>query len=68
MENVVYLLGAEFSAPLGLPVMKDFLLKSKDLYFQNRDEYGHFVEVIEEVIEEINSLNDLPLRLEGTKK
>jgi hypothetical protein len=30
IEKVTYILGAGFSAPLGLPVMGDFLLKSKD--------------------------------------
>jgi len=33
LEKVVYLLGAGFSAPLGLPVMSNFLEKSKDIYF-----------------------------------
>ena len=32
-ELVVYLLGAGFSAPLGLPVMSNFLEKSKDLFY-----------------------------------
>ena len=29
MEKVVYLLGAGFSAPLGIPVMGNFLTRSK---------------------------------------
>ena len=33
MEKITYVLGAGFSAPLGIPVMRDFLTKSKDLYF-----------------------------------
>src|SRR5260370_8302110 len=45
MENVVYLLGAGFSAPLGLPVMSNFLVKSKDIYFQNPEKYKHFQDV-----------------------
>jgi hypothetical protein len=32
VDRVVYLLGAGFSAPLGLPVMSNFLMKSKDLF------------------------------------
>jgi len=32
MERVVYILGAGFSAPLGLPVMNDLMIKAKDLY------------------------------------
>jgi hypothetical protein len=31
-ENVVYILGAGFSAPLGLPLVSNFITKSKDLY------------------------------------
>lgn len=31
-ENVVYILGAGFSAEFGLPVMSNFLEKSKDMY------------------------------------
>ncbi len=29
-ERVLYILGAGFSAPLGIPVMHNFLLKAKD--------------------------------------
>ncbi|RAK04008.1 SIR2-like protein [Halanaerobium saccharolyticum] len=45
MENVVYILGAGFSAPLGLPVMSNFLSKSKDMYFNTDGEYDYFDEV-----------------------
>ena len=31
-ENVVYILGAGFSAQFGLPLMNNFLEKSKDMY------------------------------------
>jgi hypothetical protein len=31
VEKVVYLLGAGFSAPLGLPVMSNFLIKAKQV-------------------------------------
>lgn len=37
MEKITYLIGAGFSAPLGLPVMSNFLNKSKDLYAGNTD-------------------------------
>ncbi|WP_445429430.1 hypothetical protein [Bacillus atrophaeus] len=47
MEKVVYVLGAGFSAPLGLPVMTNFILKAKDLYFSNQDEHPHFKEVFD---------------------
>lgn len=42
MERVVYLLGAGFSAPLDLPVMSNFLEKSKDLYFSGDPKFKHF--------------------------
>lgn len=45
MENVVYLFGAGFSAPLGVPVIANFLSKSKDLYALNAAEYPHFKKV-----------------------
>lgn len=41
-EKVVYILGAGFSAPLGLPVMSNFLVKSKDLYFSDTEKYKRF--------------------------
>ncbi|MHA6167137.1 SIR2 family protein [Bacillus mojavensis] len=47
MEKVVYVLGAGFSAPLGLPVMSNFILKAKDIYFSNEEEYSHFKEVFD---------------------
>jgi hypothetical protein len=47
MEHVVYLLGAGFSAPLGLPVMRTFLMRSKDMYASEPDRYSHFREVFE---------------------
>ncbi len=37
MENVVYILGAGFSAPAGLPTISNFLLKAKDLVFGGDD-------------------------------
>lgn len=32
VENVVYILGAGFPAQFGLPIMSNFLEKSKDMY------------------------------------
>jgi hypothetical protein len=51
MEKVVYLLGAGFSAPLGLPVMSNFLTKSKDMYYENPNNYPHFQEVFDTIKE-----------------
>jgi hypothetical protein len=44
-EHVVYLLGAGFSAPLGLPVMANFVSKSKDQYVEAAAKYKHFEDV-----------------------
>lgn len=51
MEKVVYLLGAGFSAPLGLPVMANFLEMSRDMYFakDGKENYKHFGEVFETI-------------------
>jgi hypothetical protein len=49
MERIVYLLGAGFSAPLGLPVMSDFYFKSQDMYLGDPDKYGHFKEVFDTI-------------------
>jgi hypothetical protein len=42
MDRIVYLLGAGFSEPLGLPVIRNFHERSKDLFFQDQDNYAHF--------------------------
>ena len=51
MERVCYILGAGFSAPLGLPVMSNFLTKAKDLYFLEPDQYTHFTEIFDRIRE-----------------
>jgi len=45
LDNVVYLLGAGFSAPLGIPVMSNFLEKSKDMFAVAPDQYANFERV-----------------------
>lgn len=47
MEKVVYILGAGFSAPLNIPVMDNFLMKAKDIYFENPSKYSHFKTIFE---------------------
>ncbi len=49
MRKVVYLLGAGFSAPLGLPVMANFLWKARDLYVSDSDKYSHFAKVFNQI-------------------
>jgi len=51
VEKVVYFLGAGFSAPLGLPVMSNFLEKSKDMYFTAPERYEHFKRVFDRIAE-----------------
>jgi len=50
-EKIVYFLGAGFSAPLGLPVMSDFLIRSKDLFSSDPDRFRdfHFEEVFKTI-------------------
>ncbi len=54
-QSIVYILGAGFSAPLGLPVMRDFLVKSKDMYFSAPDKY----EALKKVLETIDRLSTI---------
>jgi hypothetical protein len=53
MDKVVYVLGAGFSAPLGLPVMSNFLMKSKDMYFSDPNRYSKF-QVVFKMIDEMS--------------
>lgn len=48
-DSVVYLFGAGFSAPLGLPLMSDFLVKSKDMFAESPSQYEHFSGVFEAI-------------------
>ncbi len=49
MQKVVYVLGAGFSAPLNIPVMGNFIQKSKDMIDAEPENYSHFLEIIDEV-------------------
>jgi hypothetical protein len=51
MEKVCYILGAGFSAPLGLPVMSNFLSHARDLYTTDPEEYSSFKRVFDEIRE-----------------
>lgn len=46
MENIVYILGAGFSAPLGLPVMSNFWEKSKSMPRKDLGKYEYFNDII----------------------
>lgn len=83
MEKVTYIIGAGFSAPLGLPVMRNFLFKSRDMYFSDKVKYEYFSNVFESIsklsviknyynadlfnIEEILSITEMMSFLEGEK-
>lgn len=45
MENVLYILGAGFSAPLSIPTMGDFISKSKGMYALSPEKYSYFHDV-----------------------
>lgn len=49
MERVVYFLGAGFSAPLGYPVMSNFLEISKDIYFKEPIKFNAFQKVFDDI-------------------
>lgn len=84
IDNVVYILGAGFSAPLGIPVMSNFLEKSKDLFARDSDRYKNFVNVFTTInqmsiaknyynadlfnIEEILSILEMSEQLGGESK
>jgi hypothetical protein len=44
-------LGAGVSAPLGLPVTSNFLVRSKDMFAANAQKYSHFAEVFKTIKE-----------------
>ncbi len=58
MEKIVYILGAGFSAPLGLPVMRNFLEKSKDQYFAFPEKYAHFKSIFERELKQVHIASD----------
>jgi len=45
MQKIVYILGAGFSKPLGLPIMSDFIDMAKDLYTLDTQKYSYFSNV-----------------------
>src|SRR5262245_18828179 len=49
MDYIVYFLGAGFSAPLGLPVMSDFLTRSRDQCIADPERYGYFREIFDQI-------------------
>lgn len=82
MDRVTYVLGAGFSAPLGIPIMRDFYTRSQAMHDLDPGAYPHFTEVFEAIqqlsilknyykgnllhIEEILSIIEMRAFLEGT--
>lgn len=82
-ERILYLLGAGFSAPLGIPVMSEFLFKARDQYAAETAKYRHFADVFEKLgrmsvaknfystdlfnIEEILSILEMEAQLKGER-
>ena len=80
-DNVVYWLGAGFSAPLGIPVVRNFLSKAKDQFASDNSKHDDFSTIFELIeglakaknyyksnqfdIEEIFSILDMQSQLEG---
>jgi SIR2-like domain len=48
-ERVVYVLGAGFSAPLGLPLASNFVARSREMYRASPERYAHFEAVFEAI-------------------
>ncbi len=49
MKKVVYILGAGFSAPLGLPVISNFRFRSQDMYFADPAKFDYFKDVFNSI-------------------
>ena len=53
MDRVVYILGAGFSRPLGLPLMSDFIDKAKDIFSADPRQYKHFSSVFDSIRQQL---------------
>ncbi|NQS96937.1 MAG: SIR2 family protein [candidate division Zixibacteria bacterium] len=63
-DNILYVLGAGFSAPLGIPVIKNFYNKSNTLYLSNNNKLPYFNEVknIETEVGKVSTFMNFDLR------
>lgn len=48
-ERIVYLLGAGFSAPLGLPLVSNFLDKARDQFAAEPEAFAHFKKIFRQI-------------------
>jgi hypothetical protein len=53
MQKIVYLLGAGFSKPLGLPIMSDFIDMAKDIYSHDSLKYNYFSNIFRFIHDEL---------------
>lgn len=60
-NNIVYILGAGFSAPLDIPVMDNFIFDAKDIYFSDTQKYSG----LETIIDQIESLSKIKNAYKG---
>jgi len=49
MEKITYILGAGFSAPAGLPLMNNFILKAKDMYYSDPNKFNYFLKIFDKI-------------------
>lgn len=49
MNNILFILGAGFSAPLGIPTISNFMQKAKDMLQSDSKKYGHFNDILGKV-------------------
>lgn len=62
-QNVVYFIGAGFSAPFGLPVMSNFIDKARDLYFSDTTKYKELKPTLELIQKYSNVLTSMNVNL-----
>ena len=48
-KNVLYILGAGFTAPLEIPTMANFMFKARDMFSLDPSTYGYFKDVFKQI-------------------
>jgi len=62
-QNIVYFIGAGFSAPFGIPVMSNFIDKAHDLYFSDKEKYKELGSTLELINNYANIKNTMNVNL-----
>ena len=55
-DNIVYVLGAGFSAPLGIPVISDFYYKPYDMYLSEKERNDEYFRTVRDIIKEVGKV------------